>query len=264
MFRGKSVVIKYGGAAMQSTALQSGVMEDVAAIAATGAHVIVVHGGGPELSALQAKLGSEPRFVEGLRYTDEATIEAALMTLCGKINKNLVRLIENAGGRAAGISGIDGGILKCVRKKEPDLGYVGEITEVDTELLQALLDADYIPVVSTVGLGTDGNAYNINADTAAGMIAVNLPAEFFVAMSDIPGVLSDPDDPDSLIAGVRLDEVEKMIAEGVISGGMIPKARGIAEAVRGGVGTAFIIDGRVPRALRNFIEGECVGTTFTG
>jgi len=256
--KGKTVVIKYGGAAMQSEELKAGVMEDVAMLA-EDADVILVHGGGPELSALQKKLGSEPLFVDGLRYTDEETIDAALMALCGKVNKELVRLLENLGRKAVGLSGIDGGTLRCVKQREPDIGFVGKITDVDTGLLLTLLGAGYTPVVSTVGLGDDEHAYNINADTAAGKIAAAVKADLYITLTDVPGVLKDAD----LIAEIKTGEVEELIAKGVITGGMIPKACGIADIVTKGAGSAYIIDGRVPHALHAFMNGEMTGTRFT-
>jgi len=261
-FNGKTIVIKYGGAAMQSEELKAGVMEDVALMAGRGARVVLVHGGGPELSALQKRLGLETRFVEGLRYTDETTIDAALMALCGKVNKDLVRLLENAGQKAVGISGLDGGLLICEKQQEPDIGFVGRVRQVDTGLLHALLGAGYVPVVSTVGLGVDGQAYNVNADTAAGSIAAALGADCLITMSNIPGVMRDADDPASVIPEIRAGEVEELIEGGVISGGMIPKARGLADAVRKGAASAAIIDGRAPHALRNCAEGAGGGTFF--
>ena len=258
---GKTIVIKYGGSAMQSEELKTGVLEDVVRLTAE-AEVVLVHGGGPEISALQKRLGTEPRFVDGLRYTDERTIEAVLMALCGKVNKDLVRLLENAGGKAAGISGIDGGLLTCSRIIEPDIGFVGEIREVCTDLIVTLLSAGYTPVVSTLGLGDDGLAYNINADTAAGRIAASLSADFYVTISDVPGVLSDKDDPASLIPEVRISDIETMIESGVITGGMIPKARGLADAVIRGAGAAQIVDGRIPHVLGKCMDGSCTGTRF--
>jgi len=248
-YRGMMVVVKYGGAAMQSDGLKRSVAQDAFRLAAAGAKVALVHGGGPELSAMQGRLGIETKFVDGLRYTDGETMDAALMTLCGKLNKDLVRLLENEGARAAGISGIDGGLLRCERQKSPDLGFVGEIRAVDTGLLETLLGAGYIPVVSTVGLGTDGEAFNINADTAAGRIAASLFADRFITLSDIPGVLRDMNDPSSLIREIRTEEAERYIEAGVISGGMIPKIRGLTDAVLRGARAASIIDGRVPHAL---------------
>jgi acetylglutamate kinase len=256
---GKTIVVKYGGAAMQSDELRRGVMEDVVWLFSAGARVLLVHGGGPELSALQQRLGMETKFVDGLRYTDAETIDAAFMALCGKVNKGLVQLIQNAGGRAAGLSGLDGGMLRCVKKAKPDLGFVGEITSVEPGLPNAILDAGYIPVISTVGLGEDGLAYNINADTTAGGIAAALRADLLIAMSDIPGVLRDVNDAASLIATIRTDEVEAFIGAGTISGGMIPKVRGLKEAVEAGVSAASIVDGRRPHALRDALAGGAAG-----
>ena len=260
MFEGKTVVIKYGGAAMLDAAGENSVIEDVAWLSESGAKVILVHGGGPELSSLQKKLGLEPRFIDGLRYTDEETMGAAIMALCGKVNKNLVRLLENLGKKAVGISGIDGGILRCVRHDEPDLGYVGKVQNVDTELIDVLLTGGYIPVVSTVGLGDDGLAYNINADFAAGKIAASLCADFFVTMSDVPGVLRRVNDPGSLIGEIHVDEVGELIESGGISGGMMPKVLGIKDAIRDGARSAVIIDGRMPHSLREWAVGTETGT----
>jgi len=262
MFNGKTIVIKYGGAAMQSEALNAGMAEDVAGLAASGANVVIVHGGGPEISSLQKSLGAEPVFVDGSRITDEVTMDAALMALCGKVNKELVRLLENSECRAAGISGIDGGILRCVRQSEPDIGFVGEIKKVDTGLLIVLMDSGYVPVVSTVGIGEDGLAYNINADIAAGRIAASLAADHLITISDVPGVMRDAGDPSSIIHEIREEEAEGLIESGIISGGMIPKARGLADAIRRGVGSALIIDGRTPHTLQKWMDGTGAGTRF--
>ena len=249
LYSGKTIVVKYGGAAMRSDELRLGVINDIARLAAAGCRVVLVHGGGPELSALQRRLGIETKFVDGLRYTDSDTMDAAVMALCGRTNKGLVRLFENEGLRAAGLSGIDGGLLRCVKQEEPDLGYVGEIQSVNTELIYILLEKQYIPVVSTVGLGEDGLVYNINADTAAGRIAACVAADCFITLSDVPGVLRDVNDPLSLIEEIHTDEIEELIGAGLISGGMIPKVRGLAAAVRGGALAATIVDGRTKHAL---------------
>ena len=259
----RTIVVKYGGAAMQSDALKAGVVQDVSQLSASGAYVVLVHGGGPELSALQRRLGIETRFVDGLRYTDEGTMDAALMALCGKVNKDLVRMLENEGSHAVGLSGIDGGILRCTKQTDPDIGFVGEVKSVDTRLLHTLLKDGCIPVVSTVGLGEDGLAYNINADTAAGRIAAALSADLFITMSDVPGVLRDVDDPASLIHEIRTGEIEGLIEAGFITGGMIPKVRGLAEALLRSARSASIIDGRVPHALSACLEGgEHTGTSI--
>ena len=261
-YKGKTVVIKYGGAAMQSEELKAGVIEDIAWLAGTGADVVLVHGGGPELSALQKRLGLKPHFVDGLRYTDEDTMEAALMALCGKVNKELVRLLQNQGIKSVGISGIDGGLLLCEKQSSPDIGFVGNVQKVGTDILKTLMKDCYIPVVSTVGLGEDGQLYNVNADTAAAEIAVGLAADDYITISDIPGLLRAADDPESLIGEIKANDVEGLIEEGVITGGMIPKARGLAGAVRNGAARASIIDGRVINALRLWMNGEIAGTRF--
>jgi acetylglutamate kinase len=250
------VVVKYGGAAMQSSGLRNCVVRDIVTIRDAGADVVVVHGGGPELTSLQELLGIDTKFVDGLRYTDARTIDAALMALCGKVNKDLVRMIENEGQKAAGLCGIDGSILRCRKQSHPDLGFVGEITRVRKDLLLILMIGDIIPVVSTVGLGEDGLAYNINADTAAGRIAASLRADYFITLSDIPGVLLDMNDPSSLIVEMDADETEELIKTGAITGGMIPKVRGICDAVKRGACSASIIDGRVPHALLFALAGR--------
>ena len=248
-FRGKTIVVKYGGAAMQASGLKRCVVKDIVYIQSMGASVVLVHGGGPEISALQERLGLERRFVQGLRFTDEGTMDAVVMALCGKVNKELVRLIGNEGGRAVGLCGIDGGIIKCRKQEEPDLGYVGEIVKIKKELLLNLIMGDIIPVISSVGLGEDGLAYNINADTAAGRVAAALSADCFITLSDVPGVLHDMSDPTSLIVEMEVGEAKGLIESGVVSGGMIPKVRGQIDAISRGARTASIIDGRVPHAL---------------
>ncbi|GHU68165.1 acetylglutamate kinase [Clostridia bacterium] len=258
-----TIVVKYGGAAMQSESLRAEVMADAVALMRSGVRLVVVHGGGPELSDLQKRLGLETRFVDGLRYTDEATVEAALMALAGKINKGLVTRIQAAGGRAVGISGLDGGILLCKKKTEPDLGFVGDVVQVDSALLVVLLDAGFIPVVSTLGLGEDGQVYNVNADTAAGRIAAALGADKFVVLSDIPGVLRDKEDAASVIPVIEADEIEDLIASGVVAGGMIPKVRSAAEVVASGVAEVLIADGRVRHALARAAAGETAENTGT-
>jgi len=246
---GKIIVVKYGGAAMKSSALRNCVIKDIITLRESGADVVIVHGGGPEITALQQQLNIETRFVDGLRYTDIQTIDAAIMALCGKVNKEIVRLLEKDGQRAAGLSGIDGSIICCRKQKDPDLGYVGEITKIRKELLLILLIGGIMPVISTVGIGDDGLAYNINADTAAGRIAAALGADYFITISDVPGVLQDVNDARSLIIEMDEDEAEGLIESGVISGGMIPKIRGITDAVGRGAKSASIIDGRVPHSL---------------
>jgi len=256
------LLIKYGGAAMTSETLKAQVIEDLVALAAEGRQVVLVHGGGPELSAFMERQGKEPRFVDGLRYTDEETLEAALMVLAGKVNKGLVALIEDSGGRAAGLCGVDGGMVRAVRALSAgggDLGFVGEIADVDTALLQGLLDGGIIPVVASLGLGWDGQIYNINADTLAAALAPPLGAEL-VVLSDIPGVLRDVDDPASLIPELRTGAIPRLIEEGIIRGGMIPKITGCAAAVERGAASATIADGRIPHALQKAIAEAGVGT----
>jgi len=245
----KCIVVKYGGAAMKSSALRNCVIRDIVNLRESGADVVIVHGGGPELTTLQEQLGIETMFVDGLRFTDAQTIDAALMALCGKVNKDIVRLLEKEGQRAAGLSGIDGSIICCRKQEIPDLGFVGEITKIRKELLHILLIGGIMPIISTVGIGEDGLAYNINADTAAGRIAAALGADCFITLSDVPGVLQDTSDPMSLIVEMDEDEAEELIRSGIITGGMIPKIRGVCDAVRRGAKSASIIDGRVPHSL---------------
>jgi len=270
----RTVVVKYGGAAMQSDALKALVCADAAALLRAGVRLALVHGGGPELSAFLRAQGKEPRFVDGLRYTDEDTIDAAVMVLAGRVNKELSAMIARAGGRAVGLCGIDGAMFSAERKTAPDLGLVGEVTRVDTALPLALMEQGFIPVVASLGIAAEaaGGAgtgamnraptadaapviYNINADTAAAALAGALAADVFVTLSDIPGVLRNPPDETSLIAEIWLAEVEAMIADGVISGGMIPKIRGCADAIRAGARAVRIVDGRVPHALLRAVSG---------
>jgi acetylglutamate kinase len=262
-YSGKTVVVKYGGAAMQSGSLKALVCEDAAALAGAGARLVLVHGGGPELSALMRQLGKEPRFVDGLRYTDAQTVDAALMALAGSVNKSLVARLQAQGARAVGLCGVDGGMIRAEKLEEPDLGFVGKVASVDAALLKTVLDAGYIPVIATVGLGADGQIYNINADTAAGALAAALHADRLVSMSDVRGVLRGKDDENSLIPEIGLAELDGLIAAGVVTGGMIPKVGCCAEAIKAGVAEASIIDGRVPHALlRELGARPGIGTTF--
>lgn len=261
---GKTVVIKYGGNAMQSEELKQDVMSDIVLLSAIGIHVVLVHGGGPEITALLKKLGKESRFIGGLRYTDRETAEAAQMVLAGKLNKDLVALLGRHGGRAVGLCGIDGGMFK-VRKKEsePDLGFVGEVEEVDVTVITDSLSHGYIPVIATVGCDENGDVYNVNADTAAAAVASRLHAENLVLMTDIRGLLRDKDDEDTLIPDVGISQVPSLVREGVISGGMIPKIECCVEAVRRGVSRTFIIDGRIPHSiLIEMFSDEGIGTMF--
>ncbi|MDR3147305.1 MAG: acetylglutamate kinase [Treponema sp.] len=254
-YRGKTIVVKYGGASMINKGLKTQVIQDIVLMSYVGIRVILVHGGGPEIDSLLKRLGKESRFVQGLRYTDAETMEVVQMVLCGKLNKEITALIENAGGRAVGLCGIDGATLKARRLRTAggeDLGFVGEIEEVDTTLLDALLDRGFIPVLSSVafGLGEDlGRPLNINADTAAAQLAAAVKAEKLLLMTDVKGVLRDLADPASLIQDLTLAELELLKAQGVVSKGMIPKVDCCALALSGGVKKAHIIDGREPHSL---------------
>ena len=244
----KIIVIKYGGNAMISQELKQQVMEDIVLLSLVGVKVVLVHGGGPEITDMLKRVGKESVFHNGLRVTDEETVEVAQMVLAGKINKDLVRLLESKGGRAMGLSGIDGGMLRA-DMKDPALGYVGNITGVDVRPVLDMLKAGYIPVVSTIGYDTDGHVYNINADTAAAQIAGAVGAERLFMMTDIAGILRDKDDPSSLIPYLSVKEAATLFESGVISGGMIPKVECCLEAIRHGVKKVVIIDGRVPHSI---------------
>jgi len=262
-YAGKTVVIKYGGNAMINEELKAAVMEDMVLLRTVGIKVVLVHGGGPEINAMLEKTGKESKFVGGLRYTDEETMDIVQMVLAGKVNKELVQQINEHGGRAIGLCGLDGNMLTAVRHHEPDLGLVGDITRVDVTLLRNCLESDTIPVVATVAGGEDGNRYNINADIAAAEIAAALGAEKLVLMTDVRGLLRDKDDPDSLISTVQVSEVPRLKKEGVLSGGMIPKIECCVEAVRRGVRRTHIIDGRIPHSiLIEMLTHEGVGTMF--
>jgi acetylglutamate kinase len=267
-YRGGTIVVKYGGNAMINGELKAQVIQDIVLMTYVGIRVILVHGGGPEIEALLKRLGMESRFVRGLRHTDEETMEVVQMVLCGKLNKDIAALIGNAGGRAVGLCGIDGATLKARRLRTgEDLGLVGEIEEVDTALLISLLDSGIIPVLSSVafGLGEDGGrSLNVNADTAAAKVAAALKAEKLLLMTDVRGILRDAADPDSLIHSVTLAELEALKQQGVLSGGMIPKADCCALALSGGVKKAHIIDGREPHSLIvELFTDEGVGTMVT-
>ena len=264
-YAGKTVVIKYGGNAMISEELKAAVMEDIVLLSTVGIHVVLVHGGGPEISAMLKKIGKESRFVGGMRYTDQETMDIVEMVLAGKVNKSLVQLLEEHGGRAIGLCGLDGGMLKAVpMKAEEDLGLVGEITRVDVTLIRNSLENGTIPVVATIAAGeNDGNTYNINADIAAAQIAASLAAEKLVLMTDVRGLLEDRENEDSLISVVRVSEVQSLKKRGVISGSMIPKIDCCVEAVRRGVRRTHIIDGRIPHSiLIEMLTDEGIGTMF--
>ena len=258
------VVIKYGGNAMINDELKSQVMEDIVLLSLIGVKVVLVHGGGPELNATLAKLGKKSEFIDGLRVTDKETVEVAQMVLGGKINKDLVSLLHMQGGNAVGISGIDGGLIKAVKKNE-QLGYVGRIEGVDINPVNDLLNQGYIPVISSLGCDADGNIYNINADNAAAHIAGALKAKSLIEMTDIAGIMKDVSDPDSLIYEVTTSEAEKFIEDGIVSGGMIPKVRCCIDAINLGTQKVIIMDGRVPHAiLIEMLTDEGAGTMVVG
>ncbi len=262
-YYGKTVVVKYGGSAMEDTAFQKAVMGDVVLLTLVGVKIVLVHGGGPELSAMLKRLGKESSFVDGLRVTDQETVDVAQMVLAGKVNKGLVNLIQNVGGTAIGLSGMDGHLIEA-RQLDEKLGFVGEIIAIHPAPIVDLLEKGYIPVVSTLGCDQEGNVYNINADTAAAHIAAALKAESLINLTDTKGVLADAKDPASLITRIRLDEIAKLKSSGVITGGMIPKLECCAHAVEQGAKRAFIIDGRVPHSiLIEMLTDEGIGTMVT-
>ncbi len=250
---GKIVVVKYGGNAMLNEELKKAVMEDIVLLNTIGIQVVLVHGGGPEINNMLERVGKESRFVNGLRYTDAETMEIVQMVLTGKLNKDIVGILLQQGGKAVGLSGVDSGLLRAkkINKDGADLGFVGDVTEVNPEIILSLLDQGFIPVISTVAMGEQGDdaRYNINADTAAAKIAVALKAEKFVQLTNVPGVLRNVEDPDSLIKRIERTAIPSMIATGVISSGMIPKIECCMEALNGGVPRTHIIDGRVPHSL---------------
>lgn len=247
---GKIVVVKYGGNAMLNEELKQAVMEDIVLLNTIGIKVVLVHGGGPEINHMLERVGKESKFVDGLRYTDEETMEIVQMVLTGKLNKDIVGILLQKGGRAIGLSGVDSGLLRA-KKTEKDLGFVGEVTQVNPEILTSLLNEGFIPVVSTVALGEQGDTsrYNINADTAAAKIAVALHAEKFVQLTNVPGVLRDINDPTTLIKRIEKTAIGSLKATGIISSGMIPKIDCCLTALEGGVPRTHIIDGRVPHSL---------------
>ena len=247
---GKIVVVKYGGNAMLNEELKAAVMEDIVLLSTIGVKVVLVHGGGPEINKMLEKVGKESKFIDGLRYTDAETMEIVQMVLTGKLNKEIVGLLLQKGGKAVGLSGVDSGLLRA-KKTQKDLGFVGEVTEVNPSIITSLLDEGFIPVVSTVALGEDGDSstYNINADTAAAKIAAALKAEKFVQLTNVPGVLRKLDDPSSLIKRIEKSAIGSLKATGIISSGMIPKIDCCLTALEGGVPRTHIIDGRVPHSL---------------
>ena len=261
-YTGKVLVVKYGGNAMTNEKLKNSVMRDVILLSLTGVKVVLVHGGGPEITDMLARVGKETQFVDGLRVTDKETVEIAQMVLSGKINKSLVNLIHNMGGKALGLSGVDGHMIEAAVKDER-LGYVGKITNVNVQPILDVLENGYIPVISTIGCDNDGNIYNINADTAAAKIAGELHAEALISMTDISGILRDKDDPSTLIPWITVEEAPKLIEQGIISGGMLPKVECCVNAINWGVRRVFIIDGRVSHSiLIEMLTNEGIGTCF--
>ena len=259
-YNGKIVVIKYGGNAMINDDLKQRVMEDIVLLSLIGVKVVLVHGGGPEITEMMNRVGKKAEFVDGLRVTDKESTEIVQMVLAGKINKGLVNLLETKGGKAMGICGIDGQMIKA-KIKDERLGFVGKITEVNVDPIIDLLEKGYIPVVSTLGCDNDGNVYNINADTAAAYIAGAMGADKFILMTDIAGILRDKDDPDSLFPLVDIKEAVELFNKEIISGGMIPKVECCVDAINRGVDKVTIMDGRVPHAiLLDMLTDEGVGT----
>lgn len=263
-YNNKIVVVKYGGNAMINQELKEAVMGDLVLLTIIGIKVVLVHGGGPEITEMLSKIGKKSEFVNGLRVTDKETVDVVQMVLAGKINKNLVNLIENKGGKAVGLSGIDGHMIEA-KQLDPALGYVGEITDVNVTPILDVLEKGYIPIVSTVACDKQNNTYNINADTAAAKIAGALGAESLISMTDIAGILRNKDDASTLIPKITVDETPKLIEEGIISGGMIPKVECCTTAIKEGVHKVFIIDGRIPHAiLIETLTDEGIGTMFVG
>ena len=267
-YAGKIIVVKYGGNAMINEDLKQAVIEDIVLLNLVGIKVVLVHGGGPEISEMLKKIGKESKFVKGLRYTDRETMDIVQMILCGKVNKNLVSLFEKAGGRAVGLGGMDGGLFKAIRLVDPDgteYGYVGDVKEVNEKVVLDVLNEGFIPVVSSVAAGMDEETnYNINADTAAEKLAVALKAKKLILLTDVCGLMRDPKDDSTLIPRLKISEVPALIKEGVISGGMIPKVDCCVEAVRQGVERANIQDGRVPHSiLVELLSDDGVGTMFS-
>ena len=263
-YNGKIVVVKYGGNAMICEERKRQVMEDIVLLWLVGVKVVLVHGGGPEISQLMDRLGKKPEFVDGLRATDQETVDIVQMVLAGKVNKTLVSLLERQGGLAMGISGVDGGLIRA-EPKDPRLGFVGRITQVNIQPVMDLLEKGYIPVISTVGSDREGNVYNINGDTAAAYIAGALHAHRLCMMTDIAGILENKDDPSTLIPRLTVSQARALFDRHVVSGGMIPKVDCCVEAIRRGVGSVTILDGRVPHAvLMEILTDEGAGTMVVG
>ena len=261
-YNGKIIVVKYGGNAMINEELKEAVMGDIVLLSLIGIKVVLVHGGGPEITEMLGKIGKQSQFVNGLRVTDKETVDIVQMVLAGKVNKNLVNLLQNKGGKAIGLCGIDGHMIEA-EAADSRLGYVGDITSVNVQPILDVLEKGYIPVISTVGCDKQNNVYNINADTVAARLAGELKAESLISMTDIVGLLRDKDDPSTLIAKVPVSEAPKLMRDGIISGGMIPKVNCCIEAIRRGVHKVFIVDGRIPHSiLIEVLTDEGVGTMF--
>ena len=262
LYRKKTIVVKYGGNAMINEELKDAVMRDMVLLTTVGINVVLVHGGGPEINKMLGKIGVEARFVDGLRVTDKETVDVVQMVLAGKVNKDLVCKICNMGGHAIGLSGMDGNMIKC--KPMDDVhGYVGEIVDTNMDVINEVLANNFIPVVSTIGYDEQGNCYNINADTVAARIAGDLKAAALISMTDIVGLLKDVNDESTKIQKVIISEIPALIADGIISGGMIPKIDSMTQAIRNGCEKAFIIDGRVPHSiLMELLTDEGMGTMF--
>jgi acetylglutamate kinase len=261
-YNDKIVVVKYGGNAMINDELKEAVMGDIVLLSLIGIKVVLVHGGGPEITEMLGKIGKQSQFVDGLRVTDKESVDIVQMVLAGKVNKNLVNLLQNKGGKAIGLCGMDGHMIEA-KVLDERLGYVGEVTNINVEPVLDVLEKGYIPVVATVGCDSEGNSYNINADTVAARLAGELKAECLISMTDIVGLLRDKDDPSTLIPKVFVSDAPKLMRDGVISGGMIPKVNCCIEAIRRGVHKVFIIDGRIPHSiLIEVLTDEGVGTMF--
>ena len=262
-YNNKVIVIKYGGNAMVNGELKEAVMGDIVLLSLIGVKVVLVHGGGPEITEMLNKIGKKSEFIDGLRVTDRETVDIVQMVLAGKINKQLVNLLHGKGGRAIGLSGIDGHMISA-KQKDERLGFVGEVTKINIAPIWDMLDRGYIPVVSTIGCDDEGNSYNINADTAAAQIAGELKAESFITLTDTRGILRDKEDPSTLMRRIDISETEDLISQGIISDGMIPKIRCCTEAIKNGVKKVFVIDGRIPHAiLIEMLTDEGIGTMFT-
>ncbi|KMO85667.1 acetylglutamate kinase [Megasphaera cerevisiae DSM 20462] len=263
-YSGKIIVVKYGGNAMLNEDLRKSVMGDIVLLKLIGVKVVLVHGGGPHIQEILNKIGVESKFIDGLRVTDAETMKVVQMVLAGQVNKDLVNLIGTSGGQAIGLCGLDDQMIK-VRKQSDELGFVGKITSVDVSIIKDNLDKGYIPVIATIGTDTKGQAYNINADTAAAEIAGALNAECMLSMTNIDGVLRDKDDPESLITDITLEQADELKKSGIIAGGMIPKVQCCTDAIQAGVKRVFILNGTVPHAiLIELLTEEGLGTMFVG